>query len=106
MITQNQQGIHLKIQNIGNGSSNRTYRTLKKKRYVSAIIVKCEELILIKIFIKLQPDDDEGGNNQPPKQMAEAKAPDDGKDNDDDLDDDLFNGLNPDDGLGLGLDDL
>lgn len=39
--------------------------------------------------------------------MSEAKAPDDGKDNDDDdLDDDLFNGLNPDDGLGLGLDDL
>lgn len=37
--------------------------------------------------------------------MPETKAPESEKDNDD-LDDDLFNGLNPDDGLGLGLDDL
>lgn len=48
----------------------------------------------------LQPDD----YIEPPKETQENKAPDADKDNDD-LDD-LFNGLNPDDGLDIGLDDF
>lgn len=60
------------------------------------------QLVLFYIILFIQPDD---GYTQPPQQKPETKAPDSEKDNDD-LDDDLFNGLNPDDGLGLGLDDL
>lgn len=53
-------------------------------------------------FFLLQPDDD---YNHPAPQIPETKTSVVDKDNDD-LDDDIFNGLNPDDGLGIGLDDL
>lgn len=48
----------------------------------------------------LQPDD----YTEPVKDTEETKAPETENDNDD-LDD-LFNGLNPDDDLDIGLDDL
>lgn len=54
----------------------------------------------MKYVLLLQPDD----YVAPPKETQENKAPDTDKDNDD-LDD-LFNGLNPDDGLDIGLDDF
>lgn len=51
-------------------------------------------------MLLLQPDD----YTEPPKSEPENKEPDENVDNDD-LDD-LFNGLNPDDGLDIGLDDF
>lgn len=49
---------------------------------------------------KLQPDD----YTEPPAEETENAEADADKDNED-LDD-LFNGLNPDDGLDIGLDDF